>query len=132
MPNFGFDFEGLEKQFEQLENFEEIAVKILNECVPILEKNVIKECGAHKRTADMMNSVKKTKVTKRQDGFGVVVRPTGKDRNGVRNMEKMAHAEYGTSKQSSTPILSKAITDSQEEITNRMQEIYNREVTKWQ
>lgn len=130
MPNFGFDFEGLEKQFKQLENFEEIAVKILNECGPILERNVIKECGAHKRTADMVNSVKKTKVTKRQDGFGVVVRPTGKDRNGVRNMEKMAHAEYGTSKQSPTPILSKAITDSQEEITNRMQEIYNREVTK--
>ena len=88
MPNFGFDFEGLEKQFKQLENFEEIAVKILNECGPILERNVIKECGAHKRTADMVNSVKKTKVTKRQDGFGVVVRPTGKDRNGVRNMEK--------------------------------------------
>lgn len=130
MPNFEFDFEGLDRQFEQLGNFEEIAVKILDECVPILEKNVIKECGAHIRTSDMVKSIKKTKVTKRKDGFGVVVRPTGTDRNGVRNMEKMAHAEYGTSKQSPTPILSKAIADSKESIAIKMQEIYNREVLK--
>ena len=45
-------------------------------------------------------------------------------------MEKMAHAEYGTSKQTPTPILSKAIKNSQTEIDDKMKAIFKREVEK--
>jgi len=130
MATFEFDYDKFESQFADLDNFDEIAPKILEQTVPILTAAVKKECENHTRTRDMVNSVKQTKVTKRKDGFGVVVRPTGKDSKGVRNMEKMAHAEYGTSKQPATPILSKAIADSKSAVTEKMQELYNEVVGK--
>jgi len=63
-------------------------------------------------------------ATKNKIGWYVSVRPTGVDEKGVRNMEKMAHAEFGTSKQTATPILSKAIADCRDECLEKMIETY--------
>ncbi len=93
-----------------------LAPKMIDESMPILEKNLKKELAKHRRTGDMLNSVKKTKAGKNKYGHYAVVRPTGTDSKGVRNMEKLAHAEYGTSKQSPTPILTKAIEDSEKSV----------------
>lgn len=126
-----FDFQidpEFTKQLERLANFDKIAPKVLDGAVPILERHVKSETAKHKRTGDMVDSVKKTRAIKNKYGWFVTVRPTGVDRNGVRNMEKMAHAEYGTSKQPPTPILTKAINDATPEVTEKMQEIYNEEV----
>lgn len=131
MGMFQFDFEDeLAKQMTQLDNFDEIAEKVINASVPTLKKNVISECQKHRRTSAMVDSVKETKTKKGKNGWFVVVRPTGTDAKGVRNMEKLAHAEYGTSKQSPTPILSAAISKSEQPIAKIMQEIYNKEVGK--
>jgi hypothetical protein len=78
----------------------------------------------------MLNSVKKTKAGKNKYGYFATVRPTGVDEKGVRNMEKLAHAEYGTSKQVPTPILTKSIKDSETSVLNKMQEVFEREVKK--
>jgi hypothetical protein len=43
-------------------------------------------------------------------------------------MEKMAHAEFGTSNQPPTPILTKALNDAGDEVTEKMQELFNEEV----
>lgn len=108
-----------------------IAPLMIDEAMPILEKAVVKELGKHRRTGDMVNSVKKTKAGKNKAGnYYAVVRPTGKDRNGVRNMEKLAHAEYGTAKQAATPILTKAISDSQQAVQDKMREVFEREMQK--
>ena len=70
-------------------------------------------------------------------GFYAVVRPTGTDSKGVRNMEKAVYLEYGTSKQkgsgrkdrqSPRPWVDKALNDSEEPVLNKMQEVFNREV----
>lgn len=130
MGKFDFNFdENLTRQLEKLANFDKvIAPRVLNESAPILEKYVKKETAKHKRTGDMVDSVKKTRAKKNQYGWYVTVSPTGTDRNGVRNMEKMAHAEFGTSKQPPTPILSKALKDAEPEVTQKMQEIFNEAV----
>jgi HK97 gp10 family phage protein len=128
-----FDFEmdsGLVRRLERLENFDEIAEEMLNEAVPILEREVKNECLRHVRTKDMYHSVKKTKAFKNQYGWFVTVRPTGTDRKGVRNMEKMAHAEYGTSKQAPTPILTKALNDARNEVESKLEDIFIREIEK--
>ncbi len=117
------------KQLGKLADVERIAPKMIDESMPILESNLKKELAKHRRTGDMVNSVKKTKAGKtKKGGYYAVVRPTGKDRNGVRNMEKLAHAEYGTKKQVPTPILTKAIKDSEKPVLEKMQQIYEREV----
>lgn len=139
MGKFDFEFDTeLVRQLERLENFDEIAPRILDESVPILERHVKRELANHRRTSTLLNSVKKTKANKNRYGWFVTVRPTGtskiymddkgvirKRKKPVRNMEILAHAEYGTSKQSPVPILTKALNDARQEVTDKMQEIFN-------
>lgn len=129
-----FDFEippDFFKQLGRLEDVERIAPKMIDEAIPILEQNVKREIAKHKRTGDLYKSIKttKAKMTKK-GGFYAAVRPTGSDSKGVRNMEKLAYLEFGTSKQSPTPVLTKAIKDSQEPVMRKMQEVFEREVKK--
>lgn len=126
------------------EDANRVAKVVLEAAVEPLTKHVKAECRAHRRTGTMEDSVKKTRVGISKNGaYYIVVRPTGMateylDKNGqrkkrktpVRNMEIMAHAEFGTSKQAPTPILSKAIEDAAPECLNIMQEVFNREVEK--
>jgi len=129
-----FDFEissDFIKQLGKLEDVERVAPMMINEAIPFLEQNVKSEVEKHKHTGDMYKSIKatKAKMTKK-GGFYAAVRPTGSDSKGVRNMEKLAYLEFGTSKQSPTPVLTKAIKDSQEPVMRKMQEVFEREVKK--
>ena len=63
---------------------------MLEESVPILEKSVKRQCMKHKDKGDLVESVKKTGANRNKYGYYICVRPTGKDRKGVRNMEKAA------------------------------------------
>lgn len=129
-----FDFEispEFIKQLGRLADVDRIAPKMIDEAIPILLDNVKAETAQHKRTGDMYKSIKPTKAGKRKSGgYFATVRPTGKDHKGIRNMEKMAWLEYGTKKQSPTPILTKAIKDSQSAVEKKMQETFEREVSK--
>lgn len=131
------------KQLGKLADVDRIAPTMIDEAMPILEKNVKAELAKHKRTGDMIESVKKTKAGKNKYGYFATVRPTGtttrvmgddgviRDRKEpVRNMEILAHLEYGTSQQPATPILTKAIKDSESDVLDKMQEVFNREVGK--
>lgn len=126
MGKFDFHFDAqLTRKLERLSNFDEIAERMLNESVPILERHVVAETSKHRRTGGLVNSIKKTSAYKNKYGWFVTVRPTGKDKKGVRNMEKMAYAEFGTSKQPPKPILTKAINDATDAVTEKMQQIFN-------
>ena len=124
------------KQLGRLADVERVAPMMIDEAMPILENNVkgeiaSKVAGSKYSKGDMLRSVKKTKAGKAKGGgYFATVRPTGKDRKGVRNMEKMAYAEFGTSKQASTPMLTKAIKDSEDEVLKKMQEVFEREVAE--
>lgn len=133
MAKVEFDFPSdLMNQLQRAGNMDYLAKKMITAAIPTLERNVKKECASHRRTGSMVNSVKATKVAKYKNGSGyyAVVRPTGKDEKGVRNMEKLAHAELGTSHQAATPILSKAVAESEDEVNEIMQRVYNLEVLK--
>ena len=126
-----FDFQvdpAFLKQLGRLADVDRLAPKMIDEAIPILEKNVKSELSRHKRTGDMVNSIKHTKANENKYGYYATVRPTGKDRKGVRNMAKLAHAEYGTSKQAPTPMLTKALKDSESAVLAKMQEVFEREV----
>ena len=127
-----FDFEispDFMKALGRLADVDRLAPKMIDEAMPILERNLKDELVKHKDTGDMLDSVKKTKPKKQKNGgYFACVRPTGKDRKGVRNTAKLAHAEYGTSKQAPTPILTKAIKDSESAVYKKMQEVFEREM----
>ena len=142
-----FDFEidqDFVKKLLELSDPDEYVPQILDSAIPILEESVKSELSKHKRTSQLVNSVKKTKASKSPNGgYFVCVRPTGKsesyiDGKGVlrkykvpvRNMEILAHLEYGTSKQRPTPILTKAYKDSYNEVMTKMQEEFGKVVVK--
>lgn len=150
MGKFDFTFdEELTRQLERMADVDRIAPKILNGAIPILKQHVIKICDKHARTRQLTNSIKKTTAVKNKYGWWVCVRPTGKSnlyktvkgktgtrKEPVRNMEIMAHLEYGYEEARSgkhvapIPILTKAINTAKKEVTDKMQEIYNEEVGK--
>lgn len=131
MAKFDFDFEDLlAQQMAQLENIDEIAPKMLESATPVLEKSLKSALNTHRQTSEMINSIKATKPKKSVKGWTSTVRPTGKDKKGVRNMEKLVYLQYGTSKQTATPVMESVINQSIGLVSNAMQEIYNKEMEK--
>lgn len=141
MANFScYMPDSLTEQLRNLESSEKIALDMLDSASPILEERVKNECAKHKRTGNMYKSIKRTKAKRTSNGaYITVVRPTGttteyidnkgvhrKRKTPVRNMEIMAYMEYGTSKQAGTPVLSKAVNDSKDKVTDAMQEAFNK------
>lgn len=141
-----FDFEipvDFIKQLGKLADVDRIAPQMIDGAMPILEGSLKTELSKHRRTSTMLDSVKKTKAGKNKYGYFATVRPTGMSKvymddkgiirprkTPVRNMEILAHLEYGTSKQDPRPILTKAIKDSESAVLDKMQEVFDREVEK--
>ena len=78
-----FDFEipnEFLKQLGNLADVDRIAPQMINEAMPILAENMKKGLASHRRTGDMIKSVKYTKATQNKYGYYAVVGPTGKDR----------------------------------------------------
>lgn len=131
MGKFDFEFDSaLTRQLESLADFDNIAPKILEGSVAVLERYVKAETAKHKESGDMYNSVKAGKPNKNKYGWYVSVYPRGNDSKGVRNMDKMAHLEYGYIDKSGKqvapkPILTKALNDAREEVEDIMQELFN-------
>ena len=139
-----FDFEidpAFLRSLGKLSDVDKYAPQMVNAAVPILEKRVKAELAKHRRTGTMIDSVKKTRAKRTKDGaYIATVRPTGiatqyinskgelKERKTtVRNMEILAHREYGTKKQAPTPILTKALNDSKSECERAMAEAFKKE-----
>ena len=142
-----FDFEvspEFIKSLGRLADIDRVAPKMIDAATPVLVRNVKREMQNHKRTGAMLNSVKatKAKLTKK-GGYFASVRPTGtsqdyinesgkkhKRKEPVRNMEILAHLEYGTKDQPATPILPKALNDSRSEIEQIMAQTFKEEMSK--
>lgn len=125
-----FSVEGLDDLMKELDSLDidRIAPVMLEEAVPILERNVKNRASAHKETGEMQKSIRPTKSKRTGEGYSITVRPTGKDKKGVRNMEKSCYLEFGTSKQGATPVISPAVRESEDPVAEKMQEVFDREV----
>lgn len=117
------------KKLERLENFDEIAEFLLNESSGPLEASLKKEMANHKDTGDMISKTKKL-VKKSKYGWYLMVRPIGKDKKGVRNMEKLVNLEFGNKHQSPTPILTRAVKNAENEVKALMQQKFEEYVGK--
>lgn len=127
-----FDIQGIDDLMDELSylDVERIAPMMLEEAEPILKKEVVKQVEKHRDTGDMAESIKSTGAERTKNGYYLAVRPTGKDRKGVRNMEKLAYLEYGTGREAARPVLSKAVHAAEEEVIKKMQEVYDRETKR--
>ena len=134
MAKFSFEIpDSLTRQLDRLGMIDDVAPKMINAATPIVKDEIVRRSGSHKRTGAMSGSIKPTEPKRKGSGHSAVVRPTGRDGKGVRNMEKMAYLEYGTSHQPSTPVITPAIEATEDQVIDTMTEVFEEElwIKKW-
>lgn len=132
--NLDVDFDDFSNALNSVD-FAYIAPKALKDSAPITERVLIEKSRAHVgKTGRMHASIKTYKVKKKGDGFTIFIGPSGTDRRGVRNMEKMAYLEYGVKgidslgrrrNQPPTPVLTTTIQETKEDVYDKMQDVFN-------
>ena len=129
MARFSFDIpDSLIHQLERLGTIDEVAPKMLKAGSYILYDEITARATDHYLTGDMTDSISPTEPVIKGLGHSIVIRPTGRDGNGVRNMEKMAYLEYGTSHQPSTPVITPAISACEDQVIETMTDIFEKEL----
>lgn len=102
-------FEDLEKLFLQEDKNAGIAVdRMLNVAADVYVKAQKEEIrryfeSSDRSTGDLGKSIKKSKVTRIAGSASIDVRPTGTDRNGVKNAEKGFVLNFGRSNMPAKP-----------------------------
>lgn len=126
-------FDEFAKELEELGNVDKYAPELLNAAAPALEKElrsqVEREANRGYATGDLANAVEAKKPGKNKYGHYVIVTAEGKDRKGVRNNEKLAYLNYGTSKQQARPVITNSIKNAENDCLEAMQQKFN-EVVK--
>ncbi|MBQ3600568.1 MAG: hypothetical protein II992_05100 [Lachnospiraceae bacterium] len=141
MASFEVDFpNNLQKLINDAANFDKIAPKIIEETIPLAEKSMKNALRSHKQTGELIGSIK---GKKQNDRYGYIT-ATGiakgkkynkKNKSGTkqvayRNYQKLLALEYGTSKQTATPFLEKAVNACEDKIIEKAQEILENGVSK--
>lgn len=106
---------------EKLAGIEVAGKKALSDAEPIVVDALKRELANHKDTGKLQESVKATGPKENAKGLYDFIRPTGKDDKGVRNMEKLAYLEYGTSKQAATPVCAAVRALAEKKVANEME-----------
>ena len=144
VSNFSSD---LIKQLHRLEDTDEVCRKMLSESIPILTeslKDTIK--ASHVDTGELWKSIEAYEPRKSKAGhWSVSASPTGRTKkkkksskvyarsksgtktSGVAlyNDDKLWWLEYGTSKQSPSPVIRQATNNAESAVINKMQETFN-------
>ena len=121
-------FDRFDEALKKMDMYDTVAPKLLNGSIGILENNLKKEVEKHKKTGQLHKSIRSKKAMKNKYGWYATAAPQGTDSNGVRNMEKLAYLEYGTSNQPATPCIAPSVNRSLSAVEERMQQIFNESV----
>ena len=129
-----FSISGMDEllvKLNQLGRFDEIAPKMMKAGMEILQEEVVAEASKHKDTGAMVASIKPTGLTAGYDGgYYMCTRPTGRDKKGVRNMEKMVYLEYGVKGRPGVPVITAAVIKAEPKVIQAMQKVFTREISR--
>ncbi len=122
---------------ENLSKVDEIAPKMLEEAAPIVVDAMKRKAPVS--TGKMRDGIKAQKPTKTKSGAHVLPivftgSETRKTKDGkstkIPNAIKAAVTEYGKSNQEAQPFIRPAVAETEKEVVEKMQEVFNREVGK--
>lgn len=129
-----FSISGMDEllvKLNQLGRFDEIAPKMMKAGMEILQEEVVTEASKHKDTGAMVASIKPTGLMAGYGGgYYMCTRPTGRDKKGVRNMEKMVYLEYGVKGRPGVPVITAAVIKAEPKVIQAMQEVFTREISQ--
>ena len=118
-------------KLQRLSNSAEYAPKMLEAEQNVVYPEVMRRLEAHKGNGDLIKSMEKT--TPKMDKSGrwrAKIKPSGYDKKGVSNNEKLLSLEYGTSKQLATPVLRPARQAMANQAMEAAQKVFNEAVSK--
>lgn len=130
MANFHLEgIDGLVQQLENLADLSELAPKMIDAAKPTvaesLKKNIRIAADRGYATGELAESVTATKTRLNNYGYFASVLVSGTDTKGVRNGEKLAYLEYGTSTQTAHPVMQKTVNESEQGAIQKMQDVFN-------
>ena len=138
-------FDSIMDEVERLGRFDEIAPKMMQAGMEILQEEVVAEASKHRDTGEMVESIKPTGMTRTIDGYYMCTRPTGyakrkkwknarkgkgegKGKTKVRNMEKLVWLEYGVKGRPATPVITAAVIRAEPKVMRAMREVFEQEI----
>lgn len=142
-------FDELLRKLDRLGRFEDVAPKMMDAGMEVLQNEVVAEASKHKDTGEMAESIQPTGISKGTNGsYYMCTRPTGyasrrgkwknarkgkgegKGRTRVRNMEKLVWLELGVKGRPATPVITKAVIRAEPGVVRAMREVFEGEVGK--
>lgn len=140
MASFEKDHElaGMIRKIESLANNEQIYSDLISEGQNIMKSEIQSGANQHVKTGKMASSLKNTKPKKNSNGEwvgrvkftgsnGIYTTKEGKKYD-ITNWLKAFRIEYGTSKQKAKPFVRPAIERSENAISKKWNEIYERKL----
>lgn len=141
MGNLVFNVDnGFARMIERMDNFDEIAPKMLKSAGGILETYIKRGISKHDETGELYKSIALT-VYKSKYGWYALVHPRGYARSKrssdggrmnrsdkVPNAQKLMSLEYGTRKQPARPFIQAAINNAANDVERVLWQIYEEEV----
>lgn len=132
-----FDFTGIDETLEMFDKIDgtRIAKRAVNEAAPkakkALQSSISSAANRGYATGELASAVTASDAKLNEYGVFSVVNAKGKDKKGVRNMEKLAYLEYGVpGRQAPRPVMEKARAMSEEECIQIMERVVDDEVEK--
>lgn len=133
------DLSGLKELDDFMEGLSELASdidEVAKDCIDAasptlanaLKSNISAAANRGYSTGELERSITPTKAKTNAYGNFAAVRPVGSDKNGMRNGEKLAYLEYGTSKQEAHPVIAKSIAQAEPQAKEIIQERFNEHV----
>lgn len=129
-----FEVTGMDEALAELEKLDayRLAPKMLTEAAPIavsaLKASIKRFAHRGYATGALAASIKATEAKLNAYGCFIAARPTGADRKGVRNGEKLAYLQYGTQKQTASDVLGTAVKAAERKCIEAMEEVLAQEV----
>ena len=116
-----FKCDGLDLVISEFSSFaQQTFVKdALKQAAPTVEKEMKRE-----------TSVKTTGPKQVGSEWQVEIAPSGTDSKGVRNAEKLAYLEYGTSKQTATPVVAPVVARTEDRVVREIQTYIEKKLEK--
>lgn len=128
------DIDGIDDAIGRLNRLDAavLAPKMLNAAastaVQALKASIRRYADRGYSRHDLESSIEATAAARNNYGCFIAVRPTGTDRKGVRNGEKLAYLQYGVSgKQEARPVLDSAASSAEEKVIKIMEDVLERE-----
>lgn len=105
-----------------------VAREMVKAAAPLLVQEMQSKAAAHVETGDMAESIMASPPRSTSGGVSCTVTAEGIGSNGTRNVEKLAYLEFGTYKQTPTPVVTPAVNAAEPKVIAKMRQVYEEKI----